>query len=166
VEKFQLDSIIGLYLPLSIGVIAQVVFLLLPVQLKNWRDDALNALTYISVQLFVACCLFVVFPRAAELFHLNDLQSFFVVCIVLVVSWFRVIQLIPLEGTSATVQVLPPPAQVGFTEFYDKVRLLSLASLSEYDPDDVRRIVLVKERIRKRDNDGRGRAMALGPRKD
>jgi uncharacterized membrane protein YhdT len=149
-SSFDLHQLLGLYLPVSIGVVAQVAFLLLPVDLRNWRDDALNALTYVVMQLLVAAFVFVAIPRWYDVFHLGTPAAFSVLCVVFVIAVVRVLRIIPLEGTDPVLSVLPPPVAVLFTNFYDKDRLLKLALLSESDPDDLRRIVGVKERIRKR----------------
>lgn len=160
--NFELSQLIGLYLPLSVGVVAQVAFLLLPVQFKNWRDDSLNAMTYIALQMFVAAVVFVAIPRLWGIFHLNAQGAFLLLCVVLIAAWARVIRIIPLEGTSPVRVLAAPPPVVLFTEFYDKDRLLRLAALSEATPDDLRRIQRIKERIRKRGRDSvRGNALAI-----
>lgn len=159
--EFEWHQLLGIYLPLSIGVVAQVVFLLLPVDLRNWRDDALNALTYISMQVFVAAVVFVAIPRLYGLFHLGAKGAFTLLLGVGFAATLRALRIIPLEGTHPVIATAPPPAVVLFTEFYDKDRLLHLAVLSESDPDDVRRIAAIKERVRKRGRDAvRGNALA------
>jgi hypothetical protein len=160
--NFELSQLIGLYLPVSIGVVAQIAFLLLPVDLKNWRDDTLNAMTYVALQLFVAAVVFVAIPRVFDIFHLDAKGAFLLLCVVLVSSWIRVIRIIPLEGTSPIRLEATSPPVVLFTDFYDKDRLLRLAALSESLPDDIRRIQRIKERIRKRGRDSvRGNALAI-----
>jgi hypothetical protein len=156
--QIQFHELIGVYLPLSVGALAQIVFLALPVDLKNWRDDFVNALTYIGVQLVVASALFVVIPQVYDLFRLGTKANSLVLTGVFVAALFRCVKTIPLEGTSATVSLLAPPAIINFREFYDKARLLELSSLSEQDPKDVRRIANIKERVRKRVTEGRNRS--------
>ena len=152
--QIQLYELLGVYLPVTVGVIAQFVLLALPIDLKNWRDDSINVLTYIGVQLSVACGIFVIIPDLYDLFRLGVRESFLLLCVVGVAALFRCIKTIPLEGTSASVSFLPAPPVVNFIEFYEKLRLISLSSLSEHDPEDLRRIIAIKERIRKRDIDG------------
>jgi len=147
---FDFSEILGLFLPLSIGIVAQLAFLWLPVDLRNWRDDTINACTYVSLQLFVAAIVFIAIPRLAAVYHLESKGAFTLLSVVFVASWLRVVKIIPLEGTDPVRRFAPAPPTVLFTEFYDKDRLLKLSTLSESSPDDIRRIQRVKERVRKR----------------
>ena len=148
------------YLPLALGLVAQGVFLLLPVDLKNWRDDSLNALTYIAFQMFVSGLIFIAIPRYYNLYHLDGEAALILLCGIFFSTCVRVVLTIPLEGTSTTVKIQDPPPVINFTDFYDKSRLINLALLSEADPDDKIRIILIKERIRKRESEGgRGRGL-------
>jgi hypothetical protein len=163
---FELAQLIGLYLPLSVAALAQIVFLFLPIDLRNWDDDSLNVATYVVLQMFVAGLLFVVMPRLSDLFFLDARMAFYVLATVGFLGLVKALRQIPLEKTAPVLKQVQGLPYVNFAEFYDKDRLLQLALLSEADVDDVKRIRNIKERLRKRGRDSaRGNALApkLGP---
>jgi len=159
-----LQESLGVYLPVSVGLVAQVTFLLLPVHLRNWRDDLVNVFTYVAFQMFVGAIIFVIVPRIFEFAPLGMRYLLALQAFVVFASLIRAQRIIPLEGTSPVLGTAPRPASVQFTEFYDRERMVQLAFLSENDPDDLARIARIKERVRRRGkNDSRTPMVMLRP---
>ena len=50
------------YIGVFLGAIVQAVFLLLPIDFKNWEDDSLYVLTYVAFQGLTAAFIFILFP--------------------------------------------------------------------------------------------------------
>jgi hypothetical protein len=128
--NLQWDEIIHVYFPVTIAVSAQIAFLLLPINLRTWRTDLLNAWTYSGIQVFVAGLLFIVIPRVFEVFHLADSTTFIVLMSVFVASWWKIVKSIPLEATyPVTPEFIEQPV-VSFDSFYNAERLRQLSELS------------------------------------
>ena len=158
----ELSELIGLYLPVLIGCIAQTVFLLLPVNLRNWSDDFINVLTYAGIQVFAACLVFVALPRMSSMFHLSDRGSFFLLLTVFLASWVRALKLIPLEATSPVSRKYEPQPRLQFSEFFEPERLRMLAEISENDPHSSRASQSVREKLRRRKAEKSEGPMILG----
>ncbi|MFZ9519931.1 MAG: hypothetical protein ACO3A4_05580 [Silvanigrellaceae bacterium] len=128
--KLEWDQIIHVYFPVTVAVSAQLAFLLLPINLRTWRSDLLNAWTYSGIQVFVAGLLFIVIPRVFAVFHLSDSATLIVLMSVFVASWWRIVKSIPLEATHpVTPEFLEQPV-VSFDSFYNAERLRQLGELS------------------------------------
>lgn len=141
----ELSQVFGVYLPLFIGALAQLVFLWLPVKLSNWTDDLLNVLTYMCIQVFVACVLFVGLPRLFDLFRLDDIPAFFLLVGVTTLSLMRALKLIPLEFTHARALNKPAPIRLNFDEFYEPERLRMIAESTERAKDPMRTYITLRE---------------------
>ena len=148
--SFTLHEILGLYTPLIVGCIAQLVFLALPVDLKNWDDDLHNVLTYASVQMFVAGFIFIAIPIWMEVFHLETKGGAILVLSSGFLAIFRALRFIPLENTNPIPLPREKPSTVQFSEFYTPIRMHLLAEVSTLDPAGKARYEQIKERIVRR----------------
>lgn len=142
-----LAEIIEIYMPAIIGAVAQIFFLLLPVDLKNWKDDDLNILTYIAVQIGVACVIFIGIPTVFELYSLGWKLELYLVTFVGILGWLRVTKLIPLEATAVSTLVPPKKTAIQFQDFNENQRLLLLSEVSMNSLDGQERYKKIKERI-------------------
>lgn len=143
-------QLIHLYFPLSVAILAQTVFLLLPINLRTWEKDTLSAVTYTGVQALVAALLFAVVPREFELFPISPTGTFIAVILVFSASWWKVIRTIPLEATSLyriENQSLP---ELDFEGFYTPDRLRALGSVDAQDPLKEVRLRSVREMLVRR----------------
>lgn len=128
--KFEWDQIIHIYLPVTISVSAQVAFLLLPINLRTWRTDLLNAWTYSGIQVLVAGLLFIIIPNVFGIFQLSFSAMLTTLITVFVASWWKVVRNIPLEATfPVTPEYMEQPV-VSFESFYNPERLRQLSELS------------------------------------
>ncbi len=127
-------QIIHFYFPITVAIVAQLVFLILPVNLRTWRTDVLNSWTYCGIQTFMAGVLFLVVPRVFELFKLSDGASFMAILAVFVASWWKVIRTIPLEATFTVNSEPSDSPVVSFDSFYNAERLRQLGELAVDDP--------------------------------
>lgn len=144
-------QIVHVYFPVTIAVSAQLVFLMLPVNLRTWRRDALNAWTYSGIQTFVAGLLFVVVPRVFELFEISDVTTFVAIFLVFIASWWKVIRTIPLEATFTVTPEFEEQPVVNFDTFYTADRLRVLGELPADDASAVLRHKALREMlVRKR----------------
>lgn len=148
-----LADFVNTYLPACIGAIAQVVFLLLPVDLKNWDSDLLNVMTYIAVQMLVAAIIFVGIPITFELYELHTFTSFYILLVVAVLGFIRAIRMIPLEMTHVDPIIVERRAALSFNELYDNQRVNQLAAVTLSAPGGISRYIEIKERIAKRKPD-------------
>jgi|GEM_PF-653026 len=143
-------QIIHLYFPVTVAIVAQLVFLILPVNLRTWRTDVLNSWTYCGIQTFMAGVLFLAVPRFFELFKLPDGASFMAILAVFVASWWKVIRTIPFEATF-TVNCEPSDSPlVSFDSFYNAERLRQLGELAVDDPTAVVRHHALREMLVRR----------------
>ncbi|NBX17816.1 MAG: hypothetical protein EBR09_10665 [Proteobacteria bacterium] len=148
--KLEWDQIIHVYFPVTVAIFAQVAFLLLPINLRTWRTDLLNAWTYSGIQMFVAGMLFAVIPRIFSVFYLSDAASIVVISSVFLASWWRIVRSIPLE---ATFPVTPEPVEmpvVSFDSFYNPERLRQLGELSGDDSYTIQRQRALREMLARR----------------
>ncbi|KAB8027386.1 hypothetical protein [Fluviispira multicolorata] len=135
------------YVAIFIGIIIQSVFLLLPIEFKNWDDDTLNVMTYVSLQVFVGGVLFVISPWFFEAKQLSSftLIGFFGVILILAVA--RAIILIPLEFTHAVKEQLYISKKINFFEFFYSKRMLELGEIPFDMPDGELRYNAFRERL-------------------
>lgn len=148
--RLEWDQIVHVYFPVTVAIIAQVAFLLLPINLRTWRTDLLNAWTYSGIQMFVAGMLFAVIPRIFGVFYLSDAASIVVISGVFLASWWRIVRSIPLE---ATFPVTPEPVEipvVSFDSFYNPERLRQLGELSGDDSYTIQRQRALREMLARR----------------
>jgi hypothetical protein len=143
-------QLIHLYFPLSVAVLAQAVFLLLPINLRTWRKDTLNAATYSGIQTLVAALLFAVVPREFDLFSLSQSGTFIAVLLVFVASWWKVILTIPLEAKAHVNAEYQPLPEVDFEGFYTADRLRALGGVDAQDPQKESRLRSVREMLVRR----------------
>lgn len=154
--KLEWDQIIHVYFPVSISISAQLAFLILPINLRTWRSDLLNAWTYSGIQVFVAGFLFIIIPKVFGIFKLSDSAALITLLVVFIGSWWRVVRSIPLE---ATFQVTPEYVEqpvVSFDSFYNADRLRQLGELSGDDSYTLERRKALKEMLVRRRVDRAG----------
>ncbi len=143
-------QLIHLYFPLSVAILAQAVFLLLPVNLRTWRKDALSAGTYIGIQTLAAALLFAVVPREFEIFSISPSGTFISVLLVFVASWWKVILTIPLEAKAHVTADSKPMPDLDFEGFYTPDRLRALGGVDAHDPLRDNRVRSVREMLVRR----------------
>ncbi|MGY3803720.1 hypothetical protein ACWNT8_06655 [Pigmentibacter ruber] len=143
-----IDYII-MYVGVFIAVIVQAIFLLLPINLKNWEDDYLYVLTYIALQGISACFLFILVPFFLEIRSLQTNTLCFVVIGVCIIAALRAIKIIPLEFTfPSTLPVISVP-KIEFSDFHNQQRYSDLADFSFEDADGELRYNQFRERLLK-----------------
>ncbi len=142
-----ISNVVAFYLPVIVASIAQLAFLALPVALQNWEDDSLNAFTYVGIQVFMGAMIFVVVPTFLEIFTIGYSRAFVILLVVFVVACIRAYRMIPLEGTAPVAAKAEVVRQVDFMEFYNNLRLRTLAELSVNRGDGAERIRDIKERL-------------------
>ncbi|MEY2986533.1 MAG: hypothetical protein RJB13_54 [Pseudomonadota bacterium] len=143
-------ELIHLYFPLSVAILAQLVFLLLPINLQTWRKDSLSATTYTAIQTLVAAVLFAVVPREFELFSISPSGTFISVLIVFIASWWKVILTIPLEAKLHVNAEYQPLPNLDFEGFYTADRLRALGGVDSSDPQKEHRLRSVREMLVRR----------------
>lgn len=145
-----LVQFVHLYFPLSVSIFAQLVFLILPIDLRTWRKDALNAASYSGIQALIASLLFVVLPREFELFKLSPSGTFISILLVFIASWWKVILTIPLEAKSHVNAEYVPLPEMDFEGFFTTDRLRALGSVASDDPRRQARQRSVREMLVRR----------------
>jgi len=148
-EAFWIQ-VIHLYFPVTVAVIAQLVFILLPVNLRTWRRDVLNAWTYCCIQTFVAGILFVVVPKVFGIFKLSDSAAFVAILAAFIASWWKVIRTIPLEATFTVNSEFEEQPAVTFDYFYSADRLRQLGEFAANDSGAVARRHALREMLVRR----------------
>lgn len=138
-----------MYVGVFIATIVQIIFLMLPINLKNWEDDYLYVLTYIALQGVAASFLFVLVPFFLEIRALQTNTLYFVVIGVCVLAALRALRIIPLEFTFPKTQEYIAPPRIIFTEFHNQQRYSVLADISFADPDGELRYNQFRERLLK-----------------
>ena len=143
-------DIIHVYFPVTVAVSAQLVFLLLPVNLRTWQFDRLNACTYSGIQTFAAGLLFVVVPRVFDLFELPESVTASAIFFVFIASWWKILRTIPLEATAAMESKPRVEFDVSFESFYNPDRLRQLGELRADDTWAVTRHKALREMLVRR----------------
>lgn len=112
------------------GVALQIFFLYLPIDLKNWRDDALNILTYLAFQSFWGGLLFFLVPLQMGAYSLSWGQGIYVFLVLNIVALARVVQKIPLERSYPVTAEIEAVQKVAFGDLYteDKRSLIEAAA--------------------------------------
>ena len=136
--------------PFFLTMAAQGTLLLLPVDLKNWDDDLINAFSYVAFQVFLGGILFFGIPVALD----NPVPTPFLGSLILgtifFASWFRVIRLIPLEFVLPAKPNPQTEKSISFVELFDPQRLSSFANLPLQDAAEEARYLQLHERLIKR----------------
>ncbi|MEN9528490.1 MAG: hypothetical protein RI932_363 [Pseudomonadota bacterium] len=148
-EAFWIQ-VIHLYFPVTVAIVAQLVFIFLPVNLRTWRTDVLNAWTYCCIQTFVAGILFLVVPKVFGIFKLSDSAAFVAILAAFVVSWWKVIRTIPLEATFTVNSEFEEQPAVTFDYFYSADRLRQLGEFAADDSTAVARHRALREMLVRR----------------
>jgi len=154
--KVEWDQLIHVYFPVTVAISAQVAFLVLPINLRTWRTDLLNAWTYSGIQLFVAGLLFILVPRLFGVFHLSDSATLIVLLSVFVASWWKIVRSIPLEATFPVTPEYNESPVVAFDSFYNPERLRQLGELSGDDSYTRQRQKALREMLVRRRVDRAG----------
>ncbi|MEN9811203.1 MAG: hypothetical protein RLZZ488_2770 [Pseudomonadota bacterium] len=154
--KFEWDQIIHIYLPVTISVSAQLAFLLLPINLRTWRTDLLNAWTYSGIQVFVAGLLFIIIPGVFGIFQLSYSAMLTTLIAVFVASWWKVVRNIPLEATFPVTPEFVEQPVVSFDSFYNPERLRQLSELSGEGSYTLQRQKALREMLVRRRVDSSG----------
>ncbi len=138
------------YIYYFVACLIQCAFILLPVILKNWDDDLLNCLTYISIQIFVAGILFIIVPWVLELNKISFWYQVFFLIGSGFIAVFRIIKLIPLEFTFSIKLPAQKSVQLEFAEFYNSERQKLLYTLDFTGYDSELRYQSLRERLQRR----------------
>lgn len=151
VNLIWLTALVTQYLPLCIGVVAQFVFLLLPVDIKNWEYDTLNVLTYVVMQMFSAAIIFVAIPVFFQLYHLQEFTHFYIVITVGMLAVFRCLRIIPLENTNIEAVIVKKEKGLDFREFFDPKRIAAMVeNNTDFEPNKPERFALLRQRLARR----------------
>jgi hypothetical protein len=118
------------YFVYILGAIIQLFFILLPINLKNWDDDAVNICTYVCIQGLAAGIIFIVAPWFLESDQVSSWTLLFTIGLVMIIATFRVIVLIPLEFTYPMLSSMIPYPKISFQSFLTPERW---GALSESD---------------------------------
>jgi hypothetical protein len=117
------------YFSYFILILIQFIFLLLPVNLKNWDDDLWNCITYIAMQCFIASVLFIITPWIFEMKELSVWQQIGLIGSISFIGLLRVIKLIPLEFTFTVKLDATKSPKLEFLDFFTPYRQRYLHSL-------------------------------------
>lgn len=135
------------YIGVFLGAIVQAVFLLLPIDFKNWEDDSLYVLTYVAFQGLTAAFIFILVPFLLEIRSLQVNTLVIVLIGVCLLAAMRATKIIPLEFTFPIKQEVVAAQPILFKEFYDGKRYSILAEFSFDLPDGEIRYNEFRERI-------------------
>lgn len=124
------------------GLILQLFFLMLPVDLKNWNQDLLSIFTYLAVQSFSAGVLFFVLPPVIGVYELSWSQGSYLFLCLNMVAFLRVVWKIPLERSYPVTAEVESVKPIVFNDLYheDKVALIDAATAQVEANERVERI--------------------------
>jgi len=137
-------------IPFLVTLGAQGTLLLLPVNLKNWTDDGLNALFYLGFQMFIAGILFFIIPFLVEGQTPSTFGATLILTLVFFASCIRVIKMIPLEFTDLSKPEVELGKTISFVELFDPQRLNTFSTMPLQDPAEEARYLQLHERLVKR----------------
>lgn len=137
------------YLGYFIGGGIQLLFILLPITLKNWEDDGFNSMTYISFQLFVAGIIFLISPYILEFRPISSWAQVLLLACTGIVAFFRVIKLIPLEFTYPIKLPVILAKDLVFEGFHTKTKYQLLHTLDFENPDAEFRYNAFREQLKR-----------------
>jgi hypothetical protein len=146
----DVNDFIHNYLPVTIASAAQLIFLLLPISLKSWKSDFLNAWTYVGFQTFMGALLFVAVPELFELRLLSMTTTHAVLLLIFLASWWKVAQTIPLEGSLVVLDKQHEQPQVSFDSFFKADRIRQLSDLRFDEPSEKIRHQELREMLLRR----------------
>jgi hypothetical protein len=135
------------YIGVFIGAVVQAIFLLLPVDFKNWEDDVLYVLTYISIQGLAGAFIFILVPSILEIRGLQTNTLVGVIISICILAAFRALKIIPLEFTFPVKQATIIQKRIMFNEFYEAKRFAILAEIPFDFPDAEVRYNAFRERL-------------------
>ena len=135
------------YIGYYIGGVIQIVFILLPVLLKNWDDDSINATTYIAFQILVACIIFIFAPWLFELRPLPIWCQVLIIVSTAFISLFRTIHIIPFEHTEPLKLTGLQYTKIAFAGFYTSEKREFLESLDFKNVDAMYRYNEFREKL-------------------
>ena len=135
------------YIGVFIGAVVQVIFLLLPIDFKNWEDDTLYVLTYIAIQGLAGAIIFILVPSLLEIRGLQTNTLIGIIIGVCILAAFRALKIIPLEFTFPVKQELVPQKRIMFNEFYEANRYAVLADIPFDLPDGEVRYNAFREKL-------------------
>jgi hypothetical protein len=130
-----------------IAAIVQTLFLLLPINFKNWDDDLLYVMTYIGFQGVTCCLLFIALPWAFEIRMIQYNALIILIFSVIIIAALRAVKLIPLEFTFPIKQPVIAAKRILFTEFYDAKRYVMFLDIPFDLPDGELRYNAIRERL-------------------
>jgi hypothetical protein len=135
------------YVTYFIFILIQLVFILLKVTFKNWSDDFLNVLTYLSFQLFFACVLFIGIPPFLNVPLISHYMQYTILGSVALLSLLRVFYVIPLDFSKLFIEKVNSLSKIDFGSFFSIERLRQLQSIDFQQPDADMRYNKIKERL-------------------
>ena len=146
----DVNDFIHNYLPVTIASAAQLVFFLLPLNMKSWKSDVLNAWTYAGFQTFMGALLFVAVPQVLGLRLMSLATTYAVLMLIFVASWWKVTRTIPLEASLLVIEKTPEPPTVTFESFYKSERIRQLSDLRFDEPSEKLRHQELREMLLRR----------------
>ncbi len=135
------------YVGVFIGAVVQIIFLLLPIDFKNWDDDSLYVLTYVAIQGLTGSFIFILVPSVLEIRGLQTDTLIGVIGGICIFAAFRALKIIPLEFTFPIKQAAITQKRIMFNEFYEAKRYLVLAEFPFDLPDGEVRYNAFRERL-------------------
>ena len=133
-----------------LALLAQGVSLMLPLQLRTWKEDIIHVLTYATIQVFVSIVMFVWIPSVFDLYKLTLGTEFLLTVIVFVLAWMRALNIIPLEFTYPVIPDITKIEGLRFVEFTAPDRIKLLSEINQADPLSAQKIAAIKEKLGKR----------------
>lgn len=146
------------------GLLFQLLFLMLPVDLKNWHQDLLSILTYLAVQSFSAGVLFFILPPMIGVYELSWSQGSYLFLCLNMVAMLRVVWKIPLERSYPVTAEVESVKPIIFNDLYheDKVALIDAAT-SQVEAND--RVERIRAQLVRIDSNRQTMLRSLGSRK-
>ncbi|MES2615052.1 MAG: hypothetical protein V4591_06525 [Bdellovibrionota bacterium] len=135
------------YIGYFIGALIQIVFILLPVTLKNWEDDFINSLSYIAFQIFVAGLIFIISPWVLEVEQVSLWTQTFLVVGTAFIASFRTIRIIPFEFADPVKRTARIAESLIFDKFYTDERRDVLESFDFQKCDGLLRYNALREKL-------------------
>ncbi|APJ03020.1 hypothetical protein [Silvanigrella aquatica] len=145
----QTVELILAYVGVFIGAIVQALFLLLPVDFKNWEDDSTYVLTYVAIQGLSGAFIFILVPYLLEIRGLQTNTLVGVIIGICILAALRALKIIPLEFTFPIKAPVITEKRLLFTDFYEAQRYLSLGEFSFELPDGEYRYNEFRERLKR-----------------
>jgi hypothetical protein len=144
------NDLIHNYLPVTIASFAQLVFFVLPLNVKSWKSDVLNAWTYAGFQTFMGAMLFIAVPKLLELRLMAQGTTNVILMLIFIASWWKVIRTIPLESSLLRVETLQEPPLLSFETFFKSDRIRQLSDLRFDEPSEKLRHQQLREMLLRR----------------